>query len=43
MPLLIVLAVLLAINAAAYRYGVDSRDGGDWQTEADRPQLRAGR
>ncbi len=29
-PLLAVLAVVLALNAIARRWGVDSRDGCDW-------------
>jgi hypothetical protein len=32
MTLLIVLALLLALGLAAWRWGHDSRDGRDWKT-----------
>jgi hypothetical protein len=32
MTLLIVLALLLALDLAAWRWGHDSRDGRDWKT-----------
>lgn len=43
MPLLVIVLFVAAVNIAATRYGVDSRDGRDWVSPAgpeSRPTAR---